>query len=255
MLSKIKVGRPKKQLIEMQGGIANYGYLFNDHDCVKLLKLLSIQGNYKFRILTGPRNKIKPIVQQNDEVEESNDLINPKYFFLTTEKRKYSIENEQIVDNNQYLFINSNQFSPKFELLINKLNVLLKELDNNFIYLLLDILILYTECFDYNLQVNTQVEYIIQQLESPKYSKNFQYLLNWQIQTNKTKEVRYKVFLEFLQQKERLINNKRSKKVIEKHRKFIQKQNNQMLEIMSMEPINYLISKLVKRFNKIMRTN
>ncbi|CAD8190845.1 unnamed protein product [Paramecium octaurelia] len=251
----IKRGRPKLQIKKRQHKYVNHFYMQNDHDCVKLFKLFTIQGSYKVRILTGKKNQGMPHAKQKNEVKKAEESNYPQYFFLATEKKIFSIENEQIVDYNYYMSIDPNQFQPKFELLIQKLNVVLIELDKNFIWLLLDILILYTELFDSNQDENVLVESIIQNLKYGEYSNDFQYLLNWQTLRNKTKEARYNVGLEEIKQVENLINKRKSRKVIEKLEKFIKKQYNQFKEVMDMEPINYLLLKLVKRFNKIMKVS
>ncbi|CAD8054174.1 unnamed protein product [Paramecium primaurelia] len=260
---RIQRGRPRgrqglrKKAISIAPDEQN-NYIQLDPDCVKLFKLFATQGCYKIRILTNNSQKEPYYKQQGENIQESYFQQNnncPEFFFLSQRRKNYSFANSILVDKTQYKQINQSEFDPKYKILITKLNIVLKELDEQFISILIDILQQYINLFDWYLDQNSFAQYIVEELQDPQNHLKYQYLINWQNQKQITKDVRMKMHFENLQNNKTSISQRISQKVQKKHQEFIEKQERHLNKEYIMEPIEYLISKLIRIFNKIMTKN
>ncbi|CAD8203022.1 unnamed protein product [Paramecium pentaurelia] len=254
---KIQLGRPKVQQGQREKIIQiapdeQIIYIYEDSDCVKLLKLFATQGCNNIKNLTKNKEGKTWDRQQVKKIQQAYSQQNnncPKFFFLSQRQKNYSFENSIPVDKNQYLSINSCEFDTKFKILITKLNIVLKELDEQFISIILDILLQYTNLFDWLIDNNSLAQYITHKI-----------IQNINIQQNGktkkiTKEVRMKMAFDNLQNTKSQINKRTSKKVQQKYQEFLEKQERHLNKEYNMEPIEYLISKLIRIFNKILAKN
>ncbi|CAD8118395.1 unnamed protein product [Paramecium primaurelia] len=259
---KIQLGRPKISQDQIENKIytapdQNNTYIQQDSDCVKLFKLFATQGRYKIRILTQNKqieNQDRLEMKKLQQLFQKKDNC-PSFFFLSQRNKNYSFENQILVDKTSYISINSQEFDPKFKILINKLNIVLKELDEQFISILVDILLQYTNLYDWNLDQNQIMQYIIEEIQDPQNDLKYQYLLKWKQIKYITKEIRMNMLFENLENTKTQINKRTSQKVINKLQKFIEKQERHLNKENKMKPIEYLISKLIRIFNKIMTKN
>ncbi|CAD8111459.1 unnamed protein product [Paramecium primaurelia] len=260
---QIKKGRPEVQQVQREIFIQRapdeqINYIQQDSDCVKLFKLFATKGCNKIKILTNNKERKSQDKQQVKEIQQAYFQQNnncPSFFFLSQRKKNYSFENSIPVDKTQYLSINSSEFDPKFEILITKLNIVLKELDEQFIYIILDILLQYIYLYDWLLDKDSLAQNIVEDIQDPQNHIKYQYLITWQNQKKITKEVRMKMAFDNLQNTKTQINKRTSKKVQKKYQEFLEKQERHLNKEYYMEPIEYLISKLIRIFNKIMEKN
>ncbi|CAD8121530.1 unnamed protein product [Paramecium sonneborni] len=177
---------------------------------------------------------------------------NLQFFFLSNQKRNYVFEGEKLVDKTQYKLINENLFDKQFKTLIHKMNIVNKELSEEFIAVLQEILIQYSTLTIQEEDSKSVIDKIILHIQNPENKEKFKYVLNWQKLKNITKETRMKRAFEDLEEKRNEINKKTSDKVKRKHQEFIDSQKRELDEENSLEPLLYLITKLVEAFCKIM---
>ncbi|CAD8121528.1 unnamed protein product [Paramecium sonneborni] len=261
---KVKPGRPSKINQKENEEILRSSdddneYIADDSDCEKMFSLFARQSSYKNITKTGPTKPKKADEEQLGEVAENikkalEDLQNEnlQFFFLSNQKRNYVFEGEKLVDKTQYKLINENLFDKQFKTLIHKMNIVNKELSEEFIAVLQEILIQYSTLTIQEEDSKSVIDKIILHIQNPENKEKFKYLLNWQKLKNITKETRMKRAFEDLEEKRNEINKKTSDKVKRKHQEFIDSQKRELDEENSLEPLLYLITKLVEAFCKIM---
>ncbi|CAD8191060.1 unnamed protein product [Paramecium octaurelia] len=260
---RVKPGRPskedQKEGVEIQRSSDDENqYIADDSDCERIFSLLAKQSSYKNITKTGPTKTKKVDEEQLAEASENVKKVldelqiqDPQFFFLSNQKRKYEFQNDKLIDKTEYKFINKEEFGPRFETLIDKMNIVNRELDEKFIDVLKEILIQYQNLVTQELNSNSIIEKIIQNIKNPDNQEKFQYLLTWQRLKSITKETRMNRAIEDLEEKRKEINKKTSDKVKKKHQEFIDCQKKELDEENSMDPLQYLITKLISAFNYI----
>ncbi|CAD8188147.1 unnamed protein product [Paramecium pentaurelia] len=260
---RVKPGRPskddQKEGVEIQRSSDDENeYIADDSDCERIFSLLAKQSSYKNITKTGPTKTKKADEEQLAEASENVKKVlvdlqieDPQFFFLSNQKRKYEFDNDKLVDKTEYKLIKKDEFGDQFKTLIHKINIVNKELDENFIDVLKEILIQYQDLVIQEVNSNTIIEKIIQTIKNPENQEKFQYLLTWQRLKSITKETRMNRAIEDLEEKRKEINKKTSDKVKKKHQEFIDSQKKELDEENSMDPLQYLITKLITAFDKI----
>ncbi|CAD8211720.1 unnamed protein product [Paramecium pentaurelia] len=264
---KIRPGRPRKKekvvLENQRSSNDEIQFIADDSDCERILQIFAQLANYKIITKVGPKRIKKSDKEKAAEAFEKVrkvlaefEIEDKQFFLLSDENKKYKIENEQLVDKTEYKLIDQNEFDEKFQLLIQKINIVNRELDKKFIDILKEILIQYSQLV-VNREENSQsiTEKIIQNIKNPENQDIFQYLLIWQRLRSITKEARIENALENLEEKRNECNNKKSQKVKRKLQDFIDYHERELIEENSMEPIEYLITKLILVFNQIIENN
>ncbi|CAD8099875.1 unnamed protein product [Paramecium sonneborni] len=256
-------GRPRKSAQKDYFCQNEEEYIADDSQCVKLIFLLANLASYKIKIKTGPKQLIdKNEEKQKCEIQkdinqafEDFQIFKKEYFFLSNQKKNYQFENNILVDKTVYKCIKKSQFNPQLHNLIAKLNIVFKLLDSEFIEVLENIFQIYSTQFDMEADQVSTVDHIIQQIRNPNNFEKFQYLLLWETLRNISKEIRIDRIEAELNKQRLKISEKTSKKVIQKQKQFIQIQENQIMEEKFMDPITYLITKLVQIFDDIVFNN
>ncbi|CAD8164296.1 unnamed protein product [Paramecium pentaurelia] len=161
-----------------------------DSDCQIIFEVFAQLASYKDTTKKVIRKNWHKHLKKREKI-----LLNLKQqksnSFFSNQNKNYKFENEQLVDKTEYKLIDQNEFDEKFQLLIQKINIVNRELDKKFIDVLKEILIQYSQLV-VNKEENSKsiTEKIIQNIKNPENQDIFQYLLIWQRLRKITKETR-----------------------------------------------------------------
>ncbi|CAD8064824.1 unnamed protein product [Paramecium primaurelia] len=227
-----------------------------DSDCQIIFQLFAQLARYKDTTKKSDKEKLAEAFEKERKDIVEFEIAEKQFFFFSNQNKNYKFENGQLVDKTEYKLIDQNEFDEKFQLLIQKINIVNRELDKKFIDVLKEILIQYSQLV-VNKEENSKsiTQKIIQNIQNPENQDIFQYLLTWQRLRRITKQTRMEKAQEKLEGKRKEYNNKKSQKVKRKLKNSIDYHEKELIEENSMNPIEYLITKLISAFNQIIENN
>ncbi|KAM3143471.1 hypothetical protein pb186bvf_004532 [Paramecium bursaria] len=263
-IKRQRVGRPSKSKTDTskprRGEQDNTKQYIADFPALEqLFTGIAKCSNVRNIIKTGP--KTTKGVNQTVDVKDSNKIIEERLKALNKQDHIYFIRNDpcvlviqgdKIIDNTEYKqIIRPANIGEEFQGVYDQLNILARELDNDFI----DEFEKIVRIFIVSRGEGKSLEQIIQDIDNDvKETNEFRILKEWKGLKEIGHEIKLQRAEQELKRREEDVDQKHSDKIKVKHSGLIEQQKTEIQQERQLGPLKYFIKNLVEGLEKLVES-